>query len=737
MSCQAYVQIDYNLQIENVGGGNEVFVDGSNNPYEFRTIVGIDGVGAVTNGDVIEISNLHTYTNIGTGAGIVFAGSVGDEQQFRRITGGTNITVATVGDDVVVNSDHVFSSLSDGLVDEAAIYTGIAPNHTFRSIAPGDRIGFDTTANSITINNLTNNVNVGGGAESFVGYVGNDAQFRTFVDGTDTQAVQAGNTLTFNNLNTFTALSDGVAGEEDVFTGKVGQDHQFRSLTPLAGITFTPTANSIGISNARTYENVGTGIGTFDGLVGDAVQFRSILADTGVSVTLVGDDIVIGSNLGFSNVGGAAEVLVEPVVGAAVTYRTLVAGTFTSIVQAANTLTINNDLGFANVGTGIGTYDGLVGNIAQFRSILADTGVSVTLVGNDIVVGSSLAFSNVGGAAEVLVEPVVGAAVTYRTLVGGTFTSIVQAANTLTINSDLGFANVGTGIGTYDGTAGNIAQFRSVLAGTGITVNLVGDDIVVGVASTNTFENIGGAAEVLVEPVGANVQYRTLVGGTFTTITQAANTLTVNSDLTFTDISTAEPIFVAAGNNQTFKGVDAGTGIAVATNGGNTDVVVSRLPPNLMPEFNGATVRGIVNDSGVHALGDPAINPTGNITFGSVLFNVGGAFNVGTNRFVASVTGYYHISIMGAVEFNGEAGPNTYLDIFARDFATTNILFQTSAFVSPSMNDEVLCSTSTTLLLTAGQEIYLEYDLKLPSPIAGGSYSIGSASTVYTFRRLV
>lgn len=106
--------------------------------------------------------------------------------------------------------------------------------------------------------------------------------------------------------------------------------------------------------------------------------------------------------------------------------------------------------------------------------------------------------------------------------------------NIIETESTYSALSLGTGQVVYAGdniVADNTEfQFKSLVAGTDISIVSDADEITINntLVETNTVTNLGGGSEVLVDVLAGSVRGRTLVGTGIATVTQGANTITID-----------------------------------------------------------------------------------------------------------------------------------------------------------------------------------------------------------------
>lgn len=198
-----------------------------------------------------------------------------------------------------------------------------------------------------------------------------------------------------------------------------------------------------------------------------------------------------------------------------------------------------------NIGSGAGIVSGLVGSSWQMRSIVAGSNVTVTQNANDVTIAASAP--------------------------GETNTA----------------SNLGAGNGVFASKSGVDLRFKSLVAGTNITLTPTGNDITIAATSgvageTNTISSTGATGNSLVQTtskVGVDLRVRGLIAGSNVTITNSGGT-----DWTIAatgEANTASNIGVAgaglwaskSGVDLRFKGLAVGTGLSQSTNA--TDITHS------------------------------------------------------------------------------------------------------------------------------------------------------------------
>lgn len=241
--------------------------------------------------------------------------------------------------------------------------------------------------------------------------------------------------------------------------------------------------------------NVGGGVPVYDSKDANTLNFRSLVAGDGIALassaggaTTISSTVVPGETNDGANVGGGVPVY-DGKTGTSLNFRSLVAGTgigISSTSGGATTISSTVTPGEVNTGANIGTGTGTVYRdkaAAELRFKTLKAGANVTLTNNadDITIAAAASGgevntgTNIGFGAEVFAAKV-GTELQFRRLTAGTGISITGTATTLTVNATGGSgetntaSNLGGGTGLYASKVGVDLRFKSLLAGTGMSL---------------------------------------------------------------------------------------------------------------------------------------------------------------------------------------------------------------------------------------------------------------------------
>lgn len=251
---------------------------------------------------------------------------------------------------------------------------------------------------------------------------------------------------------------------------------------------------------ANTASNVGTGSGdVFKQKTGVDLEFRKIKAGSNVTVAIVGDDIEIstpastGETNTASNVGTGNQIFKQKT-GTDLEFRTLKAGSNVTIVSSLDEITISA-AGGGGASLQVQDEGGLVDNAV---STLNFTGAGVT------------ASQTSPGVVQIAVSS------------GGS-----GETNTA--------SNLGAGEGVFSLKSGVDLQFKSLVAGTNVSLASDANTITINAAGaageTNTASNQGAGAGVFKQKTGVDLELRSLIGGVGLLQTQNINDVTIDLDI--------------------------------------------------------------------------------------------------------------------------------------------------------------------------------------------------------------
>lgn len=407
----------------------------------------------------------------------------------------------------------------------------------------------------------------------------------TGVTATQTAAGKVNVTISSGEANTGSNVG---TGQGNVFKQKVGVDFQHRTIKAGSNVSVVEGTDEITISAANpsgevnTASNVGGGNGLYKQKSGVDLQFRSIIAGTNVSITSGTDSITInssggggGGSLSVQDEGSIVDTAVIGMdfVGAGVTttqtssgqVQVSIPGTTaltvkdegTNVTTAANTLNFTGagvtaslgSPGVVNVaisgsgGSSVSVQDeGSTVESALTTLNFVGAGVTATSSSGTATItipsgsGETNTASNAGSGAGVF-KSKTGVDLAFKSLIAGTNVTITPGTNDITIAATGGSgevntaSNAGSGTGIFKSKTGVDLAFKSLIAGSGVTLTPGTNDITItatgGSGEANTASNVGGGNGIFKQKTGVDLELKTLVAGSNVTITPGASTITI------------------------------------------------------------------------------------------------------------------------------------------------------------------------------------------------------------------
>lgn len=504
-------------------------------------------------------------SNLGDGQG-VFAVKVGSDLQFYSIAAGANVTIELIDEVIVISSSGGGSEDAITAIENvgtgSAIYKALSGSTAqFKTITAGANITIDATGDTISITGaapgeVNTGDNLGAGEGIFAGKTGTTLNFKTLVAGENIAIEQLGDTLVFSAPDSLPASGTSLGTGEDIYISTADNILAFRTLGAGDNISLTVVDDAIVISATDTGEvntaaNLGVGgQGIFASKSGTELQFYSLEAGDNITLDLVDNKIVITADAAAGETTTAANVgtgtgLFKVKDGTTLQFKSLLAGDNVTITQVGDDLVIAASTGTGgetnvgqNLGDGLALYAGKSGVNLQFYTLEAGSNVTIELVDNSYVISAAdTGEVNTGanlGAGNGVYAGKVGSELQFKSLVAGSNISISNDGNTITITgSNPGevntAANLGTGSGLFANKTGAELRFYSIKAGTNVTISFADNSYTINATGeANTAANLGASGEgVFAGKSGTELQFKKLIAGTGITLTSDSNSITI------------------------------------------------------------------------------------------------------------------------------------------------------------------------------------------------------------------
>ena len=159
---------------------------------------------------------------------------------------------------------------------------------------------------------------------------------------------------------------------------------------------------------------------------------------------------------------------------------------------------------------------------------------SLTSLGLTLISGAA----NVG-TGETLFKDLTTGTLNFKSIIAGAGVTLTDNGDDITVDVSavaINGSNVGTGEKVFKTKNGNTLEFRKVAtaaAGQHFTVATVGDTIEFkNTAEVNTASNLGAGSSLFAQKTGEDLQFKSIVGGTNITVTNDANTVTIAATAT-------------------------------------------------------------------------------------------------------------------------------------------------------------------------------------------------------------
>jgi hypothetical protein len=269
----------------------------------------------------------------------------------------------------------------------------------------------------------------------------------------------------------------------------------------------------------------------------------------------------------------------------------------------------------SNLGTGVGLFAQKSGVDLQFKSLIAGNNIDLVVGPNSITIDSTgiTNASNIGTGAALFAQKT-GSALEFRNIKGTGAISVEQVGGDVVIHTtaetndglNLGIAGAGKAE-IFAGKNGSNLQFKRLTEGANISITQDGQEIIISAASTgevNVGNNLGTGRSIYRDKAGAVLNFRTLEAGSNVTLTENANSILIDasSDITGGTNVGASGIAVFSGvvdRQMQFKTIQGGGSISVGEDAGvitiSADVGEANTTSALGTESDGVSIVGTKN----------------------------------------------------------------------------------------------------------------------------------------------
>lgn len=567
------------IQMKGIKAGNNITITATGTDIEISSAAGPTSSGL----------------NIGTGIGKIYAYNTGSVLNFKSIMGGPGVEVTNGATDITIGIKAENLPGTGSLILNTPLPTTPGSPIQFRTIAPGNGITVTQSANSITIATtaMTAAANVGSKpGQVYKDILNETLNLRTIGGASGILADDGILVSTVGDeihLETLIANADDISTDQPILATTTpittsGTILQFKGVKAGKGVSLTNSTGTDVVVDALL-SNAGTGqpiLVSQTPAAGSPYQLKNILAGTNITVTTVGNDIQISSGQASALTEGYGINILNNVVSA------------DAVNLGGDEIILDNPGGGANEPMkfrGISAGNNISLTSSTTDSIVISTTGLITTGANVTSLTPTGTYTKAG-----VYKDVVSPTINFRTIQVGSPTvgfpgaSITQNTDDLLVSMYIVNAkSLGTSQHVYTSgnitTPGSVLNFKGIKAGTNVSLtNSTPDDIVIDVKIPDfAAVNLGTGSQVLVTPLTTPTKFRTLVAGTGISITQDAEEIKINSSANaLLNIGTGVPVYKGLNNSkEEFRSIIGGYGITAAVSSSTNEVNVYAHAENL------------------------------------------------------------------------------------------------------------------------------------------------------------
>jgi hypothetical protein len=345
-----------------------------------------------------------------------------------------------------------------------------------------------------------------------------------------------------------------------------------------------------GGGEANSGSNLGTGVGVYKDKLGLALEFKSLVGGSGIVVSGSATEVFLSCSVSGSNLGSGFGVYSTASLNA-IDFKSLVAGTNIGLSSSATEITISSSAEInsgSNLGAGEGVYSGKTGVALNFKSLKAGTGLTVSSTATEITfdnagTGEANSGSNIGTGVGVY-SGKTGIALNFKTLKAGSNITLSASSTEVTIDATTGSVsvvsgnNLDTNWGLYVDRVGTALNFKTLVSGTNISFTSSSTGITINTsAEANSGSNLGTGVGIYRDKTGVALNFKGLLTSGSVTLSASSTDVTIGTpNLSGSNLGSGYPVYhTRAGDFLQFNTIQA------LTNSLGCDLYVTQSTNNL------------------------------------------------------------------------------------------------------------------------------------------------------------
>ena len=462
------------------------------------------------NGVISSTGEANTASNLGSGEG-VFSSKSGANLQFKSLKAGSNVTISSDSSEITISSaGGGGGGMSNPMTTSGDLIVG-------GTSGTPTRLGVGSAGKYLKVGSSGNSIEWGDGSS----YTLQPATSNTL------GGIKVGNNLSVTQDGTLSA-------DDQSYTLPIASASTLGGVKP-DGSTITINSESGVISStgeANTASNLGSGEGVFLSKSGADLRFKSLKAGNNVTISSNSSEITIAASGGSGGMSNPMTTSGDLIVGGTSGTPTRLgigsAGKFLKVGSSGNALEWGDGSSYTLPPATSNTLGGIkVGNnlsITQDGTLSADAGQYELPVANSNTLGGI----KVGERLSVTSNGVLSASDQSYTLPPATSNTLggIKVGNNLSVTQD---GTLSADDQSYTLPVASASTLGGVKPdGSTITINSE-SGIISSTGEANTASNLGSGEGVFSSKSGVNLQFKSLKAGSNVTISADSSEITISS----------------------------------------------------------------------------------------------------------------------------------------------------------------------------------------------------------------